>query len=389
MLFLRANVLFLRQLPHLMAQQGRSCLIAFLDMAKAYDTLDRDFLYEAMEAMGAGAGLLTWTKLLLSDTQAVAMVNGFRSRSVRMEAGVRQGCPLAPLLYLFAAQALLTWLQHQGVGISTSPSDPTLLTAVQFADDTEVVLEGPGAVPHFLGCMDVYAKASGQMLNLDKVELLPVGEAVAHLHAPTAGAEAHTERRVQGLKVVRTATALSLPFTGTQAAPVMEWGAQAEKVSARMQRIARIPLSVFGRATAVAAYGLHRVTWHMEHGGMPPETATREMERLAAQLMDRALGPGNAERRATGIPQKLLPGHPTGGGFGALPLREHLRARCRDPQRRRPGQAWSTGTRNFLGVSRCARWGRPSRPSWLQSGSGRSGRTTSPELPAPASGPSG
>ena len=60
-----ANVLFLRYLPHLMARQGRSCLIAFLDVAKAYDTVDRDFLYGTMEAMGAGEGFMKWTQVLL------------------------------------------------------------------------------------------------------------------------------------------------------------------------------------------------------------------------------------------------------------------------------------------------------------------------------------
>jgi hypothetical protein len=48
-------------------------------------------------------------------------------------------------------------------------------TAVQFADDTEVVLEGMAALPDFVQCMEVCAKASGQELNLDKVQLLPLG----------------------------------------------------------------------------------------------------------------------------------------------------------------------------------------------------------------------
>jgi hypothetical protein len=70
--------MFLRQLPHLMERQGRSCVLAFLEIAKAYDTKDRDILVEAR---------------------------------------VGPGCPLALLLYLFVAQALLCWLQHCGMGI--------------------------------------------------------------------------------------------------------------------------------------------------------------------------------------------------------------------------------------------------------------------------------
>ena len=310
-----ANVHFLRQLPHLMAQTGRSCVLAFLDIAKAYDSLDRKFLFAVMEAMGAGPGLLAWSRLLLSATASRAVVNGFLSDRVDLTAGVRQGCPLAPLLYLFAAQALLCWLQHNRVGVTLRPADGEVVTAVQFADDTEVVLQGMESVSDFLVCMDVYARASGQQLNLDKVELLPIGAA-----PPLAGS-------VQGLRVLPSATALNLPFTDVGSEPVMDWATQTEKVWSRFGRIASLYLSVFGRASAAAAYGLHRLTWHMEHGGLPPEGVLTELEAKAAKLVDRGQGPSARDRRATGVPKRLLLGHPTAGGFGALPLREHVQAR--------------------------------------------------------------
>ena len=275
-----ANVMFLRHLPHLMRQQNRSCVIAFLDIAKAYDSLDRDFLLGAMDAMGAGSGLLGWVRTLLADTCSVAVVNGYRSSPVQMRAGVRQGCPLAPLLYLFAAQALLCWLQAGGVGIRLQPKDADLVTAVQFADDTEVVLDGPEAVPQFLRCMEVYSYASGQRLNVDKVELLTVGRA--------GGSSAAA---VGGLKVVSTATALNLPFANAGDEPHTDWTSHLQKVGDRLQRVACLSLSIFGRATAAAAYALNRFTWHMEHGGMPPAPTVATLEQWGPKVIDRGLGP--------------------------------------------------------------------------------------------------
>ena len=310
-----ANVLFLRQIPHLMAQQGRSCVLAFLDIAKAYDSVDRCFLYEVMEAMGAGAGLMSWARILLTDTRSLAVVNGHKSRLVPIQAGVRQGCPLAPLLYLFVAQALLCWLQQRGVGIRLAVGAGPITTAVQFADDTQVLLEGPAEVPAFLASMEVYAQASGQRLNLDKVEMLSIG------------VEGPSPHDMGGLKVVASATALNLPFTDVGGSPMLDWETQRDKVLSRFSRIARLRLSTFGRATAAAAYGMHRVTWHMEHGGLPPDTVVEGLERVAAKLVDRDLAPDARERRATGVPQRLLVGHPSLGGFGAIALKEHVRAR--------------------------------------------------------------
>ncbi len=100
---------------------------------------------------------------------------------------------------------MLCWLQHCGVGIRLRDQDRDLATAVQFADDTEVVLGNMAAVGPFLECMHTYAQATGQQLNLDKVELLRVGEA--------AGRQEGAAENAHNLREVRTATALNLPFT--------------------------------------------------------------------------------------------------------------------------------------------------------------------------------
>lgn len=88
-------------LPHLLRGTAASAVVMFYDFCKAYDTIDREFLFSAMDALGVGTGFLTLTRLFLADTRSRAMVNGFTSTPAAFLAGVRQGCPLAPLLYLF------------------------------------------------------------------------------------------------------------------------------------------------------------------------------------------------------------------------------------------------------------------------------------------------
>ena len=65
--------------------------------------------------------MVSWVGLLLRDTKAVVAVRGAVSQPASWQAGVRQGCPLSPLLYLFPADALARWLgpgapiiRHQG-----------------------------------------------------------------------------------------------------------------------------------------------------------------------------------------------------------------------------------------------------------------------------------
>lgn len=106
------TVWLLRLLPGLLHGRGGGVL-AFLDLAKAYATVDCPFL---LAIMGADAGLRAWTTLL-SGTWAMAVVNGFPSDPTLFTAGVRQGCTLSPLLFLCVAEALRAWLTYRGINV--------------------------------------------------------------------------------------------------------------------------------------------------------------------------------------------------------------------------------------------------------------------------------
>lgn len=395
------NIMLLQLLPQLMKLKGESAVIAFCDFAKAYDTIDRDFLYRAMDAMGAGAGFIRWAKIMLSCTRACAVVNGHVSEKQVFAAGVRQGCPLAPLLYLFVAQALHSWLRASGVGVHVGAGG--LLTASQYADDTKVLLRAleEHEVSSFLGVMDTFRLASGQRLNADKTELLPVGTCSTRPPIAVCGGlrvvdaargvgitftnkggdrAVHTQRRgrrVVGLNVppahtaaiqaeveagraahhrdtgyatrhaVRIAMAASqsaataaaraaVPQVQTPPPPTaaVESEVSASKMAERLRDIkikfgtlSKLRLSIFGRGTASASYGLSIMMYLCEHVGMPPIGITLDLQQATNKLVDRGQAPNNRARAWTGVPAMLLPGRPREGGFGATPWVEHIRGR--------------------------------------------------------------
>ena len=341
------NIFALRHLPHLLRSQGRAAIIAFLDFAKAYDTVHRDFLLAAMAELGASEQLCKWVQTLLSDTQAQAMVGARLSQPVTMAAGVRQGCPLAPLLYLYVAQALLSWLQQRGVGIRLDPESEERTTAVQFADDGQTLLEGEAAIPSFLAAMQTFAEAAGQKLNMDKVELVRVGLVPATAPPPPPPPQQEPPQQlaqpspqhpspppppppqnIAGLRVVPAATALGIRFSNSPAMlQPSHWRAALQAAKQRMHRVTIIPLSAFGRCAAVSAYALQLNTYHWEHGGLPPGGVATQLEAWAAAAGDRRASPMQPCQRLTGVPRQLLYGRPSVGGFGLLPLTLHTRAR--------------------------------------------------------------
>lgn len=308
------GIMLLQLLPHALKHaRHQGALVAFLDFSKAYDTVSRPFLFSVLEVLGLGAAFVRWVKLLLSDTRACCMLNGFRSSTVLFEAGVRQGCPLSPLLYLCVGEAMLRHLK----------ADPQLgivcagvrHVAKQFADDTQVFLSSRASVDNLQHAMTVFCDASGQQLNLPKCSLLPVGPPAPDTPAPG--------NSVGGIPVKAAVATHGFLFQEglSPPAPADSWGDLCSAMDAKLVKLSRLPLSPFGRAIGANTYALSLIMYYAEFVEAPVALMD-EVQRRIAHLVDRQLGTG-----FTHMPSELLLGPIKQGGMGVLPILHHLAAR--------------------------------------------------------------
>lgn len=144
-----------------------------LDFSNAFDRVDWDFLFGAMGKLGIPGEFIAMTKLLLQDAQASVKVNGSLSPLFAIERGVRQGCPLAPYLFLIVAEVLNVMVK-EGVARGTVkgirlPEGDRQQVVAQFADDTSFTLLGDEApVKALVELRDCFCLASGLVINWSK-----------------------------------------------------------------------------------------------------------------------------------------------------------------------------------------------------------------------------
>ena len=81
-----------------------SRVILLLGFRKAYDTVSREFLFEVLQFFGFAEPFITLIRRLHDGTTARFSVNGVLSDPTPVVTGIRQGCPLAPLLFLLVAE---------------------------------------------------------------------------------------------------------------------------------------------------------------------------------------------------------------------------------------------------------------------------------------------
>ena len=291
----------------------------FVDFHKAYDTIDRLFLLRLMHAAKAPVSMLKWVALLLSNTTAQGVVNGYLGPSTPWEAGVRQGCPLSPLLYLFIAWALAIWMRNtQGVGIQFAT---TRITSLQYADDTVIYIDkcDPQTIHNILQALNRFGFATGQRISPKKSTLMPIVGSSTHILPPS----------ILGIPVSPTAHTLGLTFSGSTSCGtlVVEWDKIYNKFHKRIQRIQKAGLSVFGRAFAVNGYALSCVFYYADFEDPPPWFSDR-VHQCISRLIDnnQVYSHEQPRPRVPAIPSALLAGHPSQAYFGVTPWRSQITA---------------------------------------------------------------
>lgn len=102
------------RLAHLAATlQDADAAFAFIDSTKAFDYVEWPYLWTTLEVMGLPPEFIACIKALYTGASACTRVNGFLSGSFTLGRGVRQGCPLSPLLYVLALEPLRHFLHEK------------------------------------------------------------------------------------------------------------------------------------------------------------------------------------------------------------------------------------------------------------------------------------
>ena len=129
--------------------------------------------------MGFSVPFISWIMSSLSSVSFVVLINGAASSFFKSSKGLRQGCPLALLLFLIVVEGLgraLLSAKASGDFHGISFGNDITLSHVLFVDDIVMVSDGSEQSLSILyEIMQTFCKASGMLINEDKSPLLYSG----------------------------------------------------------------------------------------------------------------------------------------------------------------------------------------------------------------------
>jgi hypothetical protein len=164
-------------------KSGEPGLLCKLDIEKAYDHVNWDFLLYMLRRCGFGERWCSWIVHCISSVRFSVLVNGTPTGFFSSSLGLRQGDPLSPLLFVIVMEALSKLFSItvqrgflSGFSVGSGSNGVINISHLLFAGDTLVFC---GANPdhlHYLRLLFLSFEAfSGLKINLAKLVLVLVG----------------------------------------------------------------------------------------------------------------------------------------------------------------------------------------------------------------------
>jgi len=151
-------------------------MVIKLDLESAFDRVRHRFLFDVLHKFGFGLKFINWIKACISEPWIAPLVNGRATDFFKASRGLRQGCPLSPLLFILQASVLSFLLNKKQsdqeiMGLNIARGVKNINHAL-FADES--LLLGATSLPtakQFKDVVDAYCEDSGSSLNKGKCHI--------------------------------------------------------------------------------------------------------------------------------------------------------------------------------------------------------------------------
>ena len=181
-----------RQLQEKCREQHQDIFLAFVDLTKAFDTVNRDLLWNILRKFGCHPTFIAILQQFHTSMCAQVVMAGSQSSSFPVEVVVKQGCVLAPFIFnlLLVAITLISHSSLQSsdcVGIeyrldgglfnlrrlqAKTKTSAAMISALLYADDAAFPCQTADGLQRSLDVMSEAYLRAGPIINTTKTEIL-------------------------------------------------------------------------------------------------------------------------------------------------------------------------------------------------------------------------
>ena len=154
-----------------------------VDFEKAFDSLEWDFLIQALYKFNFGESFIKWVKTLYHNISSCIINSGITSPYFSLHRGTRQGDPLSGYLFIIALE-LLAQVIREDNQIQGIPIGDKTIKLTMYVDDITLFVSDTASGDRIFNILHEFSLASGLKANVDKTEGMWIGEAKTCAYTP-------------------------------------------------------------------------------------------------------------------------------------------------------------------------------------------------------------
>ena len=214
-----------------------------IDQEKAFDKIDRPFLFKTMEKIGISKTFINFIEILYKQNTSTIINNSFLSENVPMLRGLRQGCPLSLPLYVIQGEITTQNInKDQNIMGITIPNQRNQLKISQYADDSNFFLQNEESVKNVLNYFQKLQAATGSTNNYKKTTVLPINTN----QTSNLPQQIKIKQRYETIKI------LGIQFNeNLQLANSQNWTKIIEKITHQINKLSQRILSLKGKVQII------------------------------------------------------------------------------------------------------------------------------------------
>ncbi len=203
---------------------NKRCTVAFLDLQKAYDSVNRQKMWESMRLVGMGCKMEALLREMYED-EVIVQVDGEEVGSFASTSGVRQGCILSPLAFNVVLDRAVeaVWTQMTGVKLRGPNGEVEEVKIVAYADDMAVMANNKKELRHNLQKLERALATVGLTISVEKTKVMTIVPKVIKQEMTAESYARGCERRRLGRSEGK-GTATVAAMTKEEKRWVIRWG---------------------------------------------------------------------------------------------------------------------------------------------------------------------
>ena len=158
-------------------RKGKDVHIVALDLRDAFGSVPHEYIFEALKEIGFPAGLIEVIHNCFNQSSTKFRIGAEVSEEIMVRRGVKQGCPLSPLLFDICLEPLLRVVEENCAQLGYHFGNTNITKTIQaYADDLILFSDNEQNMETLLNTVELFLNYSKLNINHTKCRTISIGE---------------------------------------------------------------------------------------------------------------------------------------------------------------------------------------------------------------------